>query len=246
MINQAHILAGGSGSRIGTTGLPKALLPLAPDGRPSLGFVLDMLAKHGISKLIITLPTKQTHPDWADKIRTYIDTAYPGKFSEIIYLTAKDSIKASIIDAKIHYEDNFFLVAADVLSDMNLKNLEREHFKQANLFSLAVTQVGGAEAKHHGIIIQTAKENKFLPKNTHHEKKGWADAAIYILNKDFVKLLQSKTLYHSAIDQVFKKNQAGIYKHKGYYFDINTKEKYDQARQFLDKRLTPGKNLSKS
>lgn len=232
-ISQAHILVGGRGTRIGATDLPKTLLPLSPAGQPVLGFVLEMLLKHGIKKLIITLPTKRTHPAWPKLISDYVTAEYGPKFRELKYLEAKDSIKDSIIDAKKLYDDNFFLLAGDILTNLNLKNLELAHVENDHLFSLAVTLVSGDEAKHHGLVVQDNKGAQFLPKNTHHEKKGWADTAVYILNKDFIRILQSKTLYHSAIDQVFKKKQAGIYKHKGYYFDINTPEKYDSARQFL-------------
>jgi NDP-sugar pyrophosphorylase family protein len=237
MINQAHILAGGSGSRIGSTDLPKSLLPLAPDGKPSLGFVLDMLAKYGVTKLIVTVPAKKTHPAWPELIRKYVADNYSAKFSEIRYLEAKENIKESIINARHLYEQDFFLMAADILANLNLGKLEQAHLQDGNLFSLAVTLVNGAEAKHHGLVIQTAKENIFLPKNTHRENKGWADSAVYVLNKDFIKVLQSKKLYHSAIDQVFQKKQAGIYKHKGYYFDINTPDRYKAARDFLAKQL---------
>lgn len=235
MITQAHILAGGSGSRLGATDLPKSLLPLSAKGKPSLGFVLDMLMKHKVKDIIITLPQKKSHPTWHAKISAYVDSNYNGKFASIKYLEAKDNIKDSIIDARNLYDENFFLLAADILANLNLKNLEKAHFQNNNLFSLAVTLVSGEEARHHGIVIQSAKENTFLPKNTHHEKKGWADTAVYILNKNFIKILQSKKLYHSAIDQVFQKNQAGIYKHKGYYFDINTREKYEKAQEFVTK-----------
>lgn len=238
MITQAHILAGGSGSRFGSTDLPKSLLPLTPAGKPSLGFILDMLCKHGVKKLIITLPAKKMHPAWPDKIRNYTYDNYAQKFAEIKFLEARENIKESIIDARNIYDDNFFLLAADILSNLNLNNLESAHFKNNNLFSLAVTQVSGEEAKHHGLVLQSTKENVFLPKNTHHEKKGWADSAVYILNKEFIRILQSKKLYHSAIDQVFKKNQAGIYKHKGYYFDINTIQKYHSARDMITKQLS--------
>ncbi len=238
MITQAHILAGGSGSRLGSADTPKSLLPLAIDHKPSLGFILDMLFKYGIKELIITLPHKKNHSTWPQLITDYINTNYADKFSNIKYLTAKENIKESILDAKSLYHDNFFLLAADLLANLNLKNLEATHLASSNLFSLAVTLVSGDEAKHHGIIVQTAKESQFFPKNTHHIKKGWADTAVYVLNKQFLRILQSKTLYHSAIDQVFKKNQVGIYKHKGFYFDINTKEKYAQAQEFLNKKKT--------
>ncbi len=133
--NCAVILAGGFGTRMGklTKSSPKALIQVM--GQPILWYILKELLRNKFHKIIITLGYK------GDKIKKYVEKAFPHEISKIIMIeTGKlSSISQRIDKIKNHIdEDSFLLTNGDALFQFNYEK-KKQYFNKFKLDALLLS-----------------------------------------------------------------------------------------------------------
>jgi NDP-sugar pyrophosphorylase family protein len=224
MIRQANLMAGGQATRFGPTKIPKALQPIPENGKPVMGYVLDLALAAGINQLIVTYP--ESNDAWAKQICDYTLEEYLHKFKDITFIRNAGSYEASVIKASHLYNGDVLLLASDIFSNADLSQLASAHEDKKSLVSLITFE--SQNAKQCGIVVERNGRKAFVPKNMHTEQKGNVDTAFYAIAPGFVELLKGRD-FDSAIMETFNRGQANV-SHQGiYWFDINTPEKYKVA-----------------
>ena len=122
MLKQAVILAGGMGTRLKeiTGDLPKPLAPV--DGRPLLERQLELLALNGITDACLLCGYR------ADAIAEYCgDGSRWGLNIKCVVEERARGTAGAVLDAMEYLQDRFFVLYGDVVVDVYLEAMAREH-----------------------------------------------------------------------------------------------------------------------
>jgi NDP-sugar pyrophosphorylase family protein len=150
------ILAAGLGTRMRplTERLPKPLLPLC--GRPQLYFLLEMLHRAGVDRVVINLH------HLGDKIRDEIGTVYKDSlaidYSEEPHILGTGGGLGKVRD--FFENDTFLLLNADVLMDLDLNAAVRRHTERCATATMVVREwlpgrgLGRVEMNEEGRILR--------------------------------------------------------------------------------------------
>lgn len=127
---RAMILAAGVGSRLGeiTKDKPKCLVEVK--GKPLIKHVIDRLKEAGVTSFVIN-----SH-HFGDKVKSYIETLKID--AVVLYEKELLGTGGGLLNAKDYLKGDFFLHNADVLSEIDLGALYKDHQKNRNLATLAV------------------------------------------------------------------------------------------------------------
>ncbi len=134
---KAFLLAAGNGTRLKplTDSTPKCLLPIR--GKPLLGIWLELCKRSGIDEVLINL---HAH---ADVVREYIETSDHGLkvtlFEEPTLLGSAGTIAAN--RQWVSREKNFWVLYADVLSNIDLDQMLQRHRSKPSPITLSVYAV---------------------------------------------------------------------------------------------------------
>jgi mannose-1-phosphate guanylyltransferase len=139
---KAVVLVGGEGTRLRplTETVPKPLLPLMD--RPSLDFVLDHLAAHGIREVVLSSPYLEA------TFRPFIDgrTGRPA----ITWITETEPLGTggAIVNALEHAgaDGTFLAVNGDILTDLDLTAMLAFHRERAAAVTIALHHAEDARA----------------------------------------------------------------------------------------------------
>ncbi len=138
MIRQAFVLGAGLGKRLRplTESLPKPLIPIY--GKPLITFALDHLCAAGVESFVIN-----TH-HLADQLETLLlGGMYEGRPLKLVHepdlLETGGGIKN--IESWLAPEP-FIVYSGDILTDIDLKPLIEEHFRNGNDVTLALRETG--------------------------------------------------------------------------------------------------------
>ena len=189
---KAVILAGGEGSRLRplTIGRPKPMTPLF--GKPVLGHILDLLRRHGVTDVAVTLrclpnAVMDVMGDGADYgVRlTY--------FVEDTPLGTAGSVKKC---ASFLGEEDFLVISGDAVCDMDLKQLMAFHAAHRSAASLALCR--REEPLEYG-LVRTDTDGHVLG---FVEKPGWGqvdtdmvNTGIYVLSYRCMELVPDGVPY---------------------------------------------------
>ncbi len=134
---KAMILAAGLGTRLRplTDKIPKPLLPI--NGHPLIHYTLALLKRHGITDVVINLHYL------GDQIRQALGNGKKLGFT-IEYSDEPEILGTGggILKAKSFFEDesDFLVINADIITDLDLTNLIREHRHAKALATLALKE----------------------------------------------------------------------------------------------------------
>ncbi len=225
-IRTALILAGGQGTRLRplTLELPKPMVPL--QGRPLLSYAIELLARHEIKNIIISIGYK------GETIREYFGDGQ--RFGvNISYVTEKEPLGTAgpLNLAKRYLKETFLLLNGDVLSDIDLTDLTHFHRSQNGLATMALASVNDPE--HFGAVrLRGNQILEFVEKPakgaqpTNLINAGYTVCEPGVLN--FVKkgycMLES-----DVYPQLAKQNKLTAYPFSGQWFHIGTAKQYEQA-----------------
>lgn len=228
---KAVIMAGGEGSRLRplTIARPKPMVPLV--NKPVLAHIIDLLKRHGIGDVIITLQYL------ADVVQDYFgDGSEWGidiKYSvENVPLGTAGSVKQA---SKYLCDDEPFLViSGDALTDINIREVIEYHERKQAPATITLARV--VNPLEYGVVI-TDDEGKIV---RFIEKPGWADVVSDFVNTG-VYVLEPKVLNNFEEGQVFdfshdlfplmieEGNPPYGFLAEGYWTDIGNPQEYAKA-----------------
>lgn len=226
---QAVIFAGGKGMRLRpfTSVIPKPLLPVGKYS--SLEIILKQLKKSQFKEVFLCVGYR------ADLIKSFFGKGEKIgiKINYIIEKNPRGTIGALKLIKKLN--KNFLVINGDIISDINLNILLKDHLKKKSIFTV-VTKKINSRSKY-GVIYDDKKKIIFK------EKPNFQInilAGIYIMKKEILNLIPNNKFF--GIDLllkklILKKISINVHKFSGFWSDIGNEEDYYKINKiFLNKK----------
>ncbi len=227
-IKQAVILAGGKGTRLRpfTYEVPKPLLPIK--GKPIIEHSLALLRRYGVEEVIISIGYLGA------KIKEALGAGERFGLC-LIYIEEDKPLDTAgpLILAKKYIRGPFFLVWADILTDIDLEGMAHFHRQMKATATMALATV--EEVKDLGVVeLEGGWVKRFLEK----PKKGETssrliNAGVALIEPKIFDLLPKRPKPISIEKEVYpmlvQKKQLAGYPFSGQWFDTGTVERYEEA-----------------
>ncbi len=154
-------MAGGEGTRLRplTSNAPKPMLPLA--NRPMMEHVINLLKRHGIDEIVVTVAFLANH------IKTYFGD---GTEFDVSIAYADEPVPlgtaGSVANARDLLDETFLVISGDVLTDMDLGKVIDFHREKGSMATIGLTPV--ENPLEFGIVItrDDGSIERFLEKPT--------------------------------------------------------------------------------
>lgn len=214
MINQAVILVGGKGSRLGkiTKRTPKPLLKI--NDRPFLDYLINFFIKFKVNNILLI--TKYKHELFRKKYHNK-------KIGKVIIKCLKQNkflgTSGSIKEAINKLNNKFFLSNGDTIFDINLFDFQKR-FKEKFAGILACSN-----------IQEISKRYSLFNKN----REKAISSGIYLLKKNNIKkyLISPGSLENEVINKI-PKNKFKTISYSKKFIDIGTQKDLKRANKFLN------------
>jgi NDP-sugar pyrophosphorylase family protein len=174
---KALLLAAGEGTRLGpvTAQLPKPMLEIG--GRPILEHNIRLLARYGVSQLLMNLHYQP------ETIRDYFgDGSAFGVRITYVYESSLLGTAGAVKNVADHLTETFFVIYADNLTTCDLSRLRAFHKSKGGVATVALFYRENATAS--GIAEVDAHERvlRFVEKPAAHEVfSPWVNAGILVM-----------------------------------------------------------------
>lgn len=231
---KAIVLAAGHGKKMrGYAGeTHKSMLPLG-DGRPIIAHVVYYLLGFGFEPVVaVSSGTKGGHATG------YLAANYPGR----VNFSESDEPRGTALEvyhARAHLTGGTFLVYyGDVIADVNLAAMRRQHESQNNFITLC----GFAEHElDKGVIYAEGdRVTKFIekPKLTQKQIGGYINCPVFFAEPellDFIGAMRKAEGVefdfgrHVIPALIEDGKRIGLFVHHGYYYDIGDGKVYERA-----------------
>lgn len=222
------VLAGGKGTRLKklTKNFKKELLKIGE--KPLIVWQINNLLKNGIINILITLchnhevVTKYLKDNFKLPINTFIETVPLGTAGSLKFISGK-------------LMNDFFVIYGDVINNVKLDSVLKEHKKNHALCTLVVRESDHPEDSDLINFDKQQKVTMFTPK-PHNQTQGFGNCGIMIMNKSIVDNLPDKEkidFMKDIIPYCINKNRAYVYilTESEYVKDVGTPERYEQANK---------------
>lgn len=230
---KAFLLSAGKGTRLRplTNTLPKCLMDI--QGKPLLYIWLDHLIKHKVTDVLINI--SYLYEMVEDAVSKYY-----GKDKINIKLFYEETLLGSggtVLTNKDFIEDDFFVLYADNLTDIDLTDLYITHKASKKLATMALYEV--SNPKECGIATINLKNEitNFIEKPDN-PTSNLANAGIYVFSRSILDMFEYKdgTVLDIGYDIIplLVGNMLG-YTKDFFNIDIGTIEKLETARKLWKK-----------
>lgn len=230
---KAVVMAGGAGSRLRplTINRPKPMVPIV--NKPVLAHILDLLKRHGITDVVVTLQ--------------YMADAIQDGFGDghAIGMNIQYSIEetplgtaGSVKNAQHLLDDTFLVISGDALTDFDLAQIIDQHRARQALASITLYRV--PNPLEYGVIVvdSEGRVQRFL------EKPSWGEiisdtvnTGIYVLEPQVLDYFEPGVQFDFSKDLFPMLLERGDplygYVAGGYWCDIGTLQEYMQANADL-------------
>jgi mannose-1-phosphate guanylyltransferase len=242
---KALILAGGEGTRLRplTLAIPKPIVPVV--NVPFLRYQIELLRKHGIDEVILSLGYQPY------KIQAVLgDGANIGVKIHYVVEQSPLGTGGAYKNAQNLLDGPVVVLNGDVLCDLNLSEVIRQHQEHNATATLVLTRVENPSA--YGLVETTAEGRitRFLEKPGADEITcDTVNAGTYVLQPEVLQIIPAGE-NHSFERGVFPsllQNQRPVFGYisDGYWIDIGTPQKYMQVHQdILHRRFRPSVDLA--
>lgn len=243
---KAMILAAGEGTRLRplTRDRPKPMLDLA--GRPLIAHLIELVRRHGVTEIAVNLHHRP------EALRSYLGDG--SALGVRITYSHEDTLLGTAGAVKKlarFFDETFFVLYGDVLTDMDLSSLASFHLRQRPLLTMALheaedpTRCGIVEIDGRGLV------KRFVEKPGPREIfSRWANAGVYVVEPDALRWVPEDSFFDFGSDLIplLIQNKAPVmgYVSAGYFLDIGSSARYRQAQSDLASGLliagpSPGK-----
>lgn len=230
---KAFFLAAGEGTRLRplTLKTPKCLVPLL--GRPLIEYWFDLFELYGIEEILINTSYL------ADKVQQYVNK---NSRDLKVQLTYEEILLGSGGTVKKNWdfvrgENTFFIIYADNLTDINLRNMMNFHNNREKDFTLAIFKVpnprecGIVEVDEHSSVVSFTEK----PENP---VSDLAFAGIMLSSQKLIDYFPDKEIFDLGYDILPRivGNTSG-YIIEEYLIDIGNREKLVQAESDIKNKI---------
>ena len=223
-LQQAVILAGGLGTRLGqvTSQLPKPLVPI--DGKPFLDYLIWNLRRQGIAKLLLTAGFQ------AEKLQQYAETLRFEKFTvDVIVESEPLGTGGALKNCVDHLSDRFLVCNGDTLHDINIAAFDIICQTTCGLATRYVDDVNRFGA----VTVTDGKVCGFNEKGAF--GAGLVNSGTYILTKEAVDSLPhgSSSLENVLLPRLSANGQLLSFECDGFFIDIGTPASLHSAQTLI-------------
>jgi mannose-1-phosphate guanylyltransferase/phosphomannomutase len=226
---KAVVMAGGEGTRLRplTLGRPKPMVPLV--NQSVLSHILDLLKRHGITDVIMTLQYL------SGQIRDYYgDGSNIGMNIEYSVEDVPLGTAGSVRKILNQLDDTFLVISGDALTDLDLNCLIEFHRSNGAAATMMLYRV--PNPLEYGVVT-TDEAGRVL---RFYEKPGWSEVmsdtvntGIYVVEPEVMRLVDRDVVCdfsHDLFRQMIHEGQSLYgYVGKGYWTDIGEIETYMAA-----------------
>lgn len=227
---KAVVMAGGFGSRLYplTVNCPKPMVPLI--NKPVLGHILDLLKRHQVSEVIITVQYL------AHQIQEYFgDGRHLGMTIHYALEETPLGTAGSVKNAQAYLDNEPFLViSGDIVTDIDLSDMRRFHRQKGALATLALKPV--ADPREYGVVV-TGSEGRikqYLEKPDNGQIiANTVNIGVYILDPSILDWMEPNLTYDFSYDifPLLLTQNRPFFAHQSsdYWRDMGTLSSYMQA-----------------
>ena len=223
----ALILAAGYGSRLlpFTELLPKCLMPV--NGSPILHHWICRLISLDINKIVVNTCYK------SDLVSRFIEAQF---YRENVIVVHEDELlgtAGTLFKNKDFFEgEDVLVIHCDNFTDINLKELTSFHLEFQKEIQFTLSTFESRNPNECGIVtVKDGILQSFIEKPTD-PASNLANCAIYLLGKDFFKIMQLHENIKDISTDLIPQYPASIkcYNHNGYNIDIGTIKSFLHAQ----------------
>ncbi|MHB9034903.1 MAG: sugar phosphate nucleotidyltransferase [Anaerolineae bacterium] len=228
---KAVVMAGGAGSRLRplTINRPKPMVPMV--NKPVIGHILDLLKRHGITDVIITLQYM------AEDIQDYLGDGH-NLGMNIQYSVEETPLgtAGSVKQAQALLDETFLVISGDAVTDIDLKAVVDFHTQKRAKATITLYHV--PNPLEYGVIIvnDEGKVQQFL------EKPSWGEVisdtvntGIYVLEPEVLNLFEPGVAFDFSKDlfPILMERGDPMYGYiaSGYWCDVGNLAEYMRASQ---------------
>jgi len=232
---KAIIIAGGKGERLRplTNKIPKPMIEVS--GKPILEHIINLFKKNGIKDIIIALCYLP-----GPIINYFKDGSRFGVNIDYIYENPRKpkGTAGAIISAEKLLSDTFIVTYADILRNLNIKEMMKSHRKSNSLATLNIYKHTGENFKSSIKFNKDRILTKFKELNNSTKLKydfAWSNGAFYIFEPKIFKYIPknkkvdfSKDIFPKLLS---KKEKISVFPSYEYIQDIGTKESLEKVKK---------------
>lgn len=256
MIMKTIILCGGEGTRLKeeTEFKPKPMVMIGK--KPVLWHIMKTYAHYGFNEFILALGYKAEYiKDYFlnQKAFSYDFVLNTKSHEKKFYLNSNeecDDFKITFVDTGletlpgerilkckkyISKKDKYFMVTyGDGVSDININKLVDFSIKQNSLGTIT----GIHPYSKYG-LFKVNSENKVTFFQEKPKVPSWVNGGFMVFKKETFKYFGKGETEHVCIERLRKKNQLSLYKHKGFWYAIDTYKELAQINEMYKKGERP-------
>lgn len=231
MIEQAVILAGGKGTRLGTLtkNTPKPLVLVAQ--KPFLVWQLLYLREQGFRRVLLLV----SH--FADQIIQYFEQN-PIEGLEISFSMEPEALGTggAITNAMAQLEDEFFVLNGDSFAPIDYRAMNDVYVKSGAEICMAVTAADVTPEVPGNVRVQGAKLVEYLKDGGASAGYSWIDAGVYIYKKSALYDVELGSYgVEKTWSQALSRQAMVVHPITQRFFDIGTPERLQNFENNLNK-----------
>ncbi len=227
---KAYLLAAGLGTRLRplTNTVPKCMVPIRQ--KPMLAIWLDLLAKHGVTDVLIN--THYLRPTVAEFIKQYNESHTNIRVTEFFEETLLGSA-GTLAENKsfVAGEENFLICYADILTNLNITDMVKLHKSHTGHLTMALFHAENPSACGIATLDEKKLITNFIEK-PENPTSDLANAGIYVTDQHFFDLIDDTRPQDIGFSVLPKlSGQMYGYETNAYVLDVGTMEKYERAQK---------------
>jgi NDP-sugar pyrophosphorylase family protein len=211
--------------------------------KPLILYTIDLLQKHGVRKVHIAINNQGTElkkllgdgQEYGVQITYHYEKERLGTAGAITTITKK---------AKVDFiNEDYFVIAGDVLTNINLDELAHFHIENNSLVTMAV-KPRPAQMNYDNVFVQGNTVVNFKASEKH-EIVGIVNAGVYIFSSEMNSLLPELTtpangevqkttmLEKDVFPKLSNSKRVHAFSFQGIWFDISSDQNYKRAVEQL-------------
>jgi D-glycero-D-manno-heptose 1,7-bisphosphate phosphatase len=230
-LNQAVILAGGTGTRLGeiTKKTPKPLVEVG--GRPFIYYLIDEVARHGFDEILLLCGYL------GDQfVENFEGLRIHGATVKCIVEEIPSGTAGALLQAKNFLHDEFLLLNGDSIFDFNFNDLTDKSWDPNFLVRVALRKVSNSE-RYGSVLLNNNTISSFCEKLG--QGTGLINTGVYFIKLEILNFIQEIpcSLEKDIFPLLVNKDLLGGREYDGYFIDIGIPMDLEIARKEIPNRI---------